>query len=251
MTAGHRRLANLTADRRPQPPPAGRGDRGDHRPRPARRQAAAPSAGTCREVDGHDHAALLRAARPPVGGRNKPLCVIANTVKGKGVSFMENKAAWHHGVPNADAVRPGDEGTGLMAHAAPVQAGLSDCREAWVATLIALAEADPRIVAVVNDSRRLLQARRLPEALPRAAGQRRHRRADHGRRRRRPRQWRQDPLRLGRRAASSPAARSSRSRPTSPTRTSTSSSCGQSSAWPTASSAPPTTRSRTSPGCGS
>ena len=39
-----------------------------------------------------------------------------------------------------------------MAHAAPVQAGLSDCREAWSATLIALAESDPRVVAVVNDS---------------------------------------------------------------------------------------------------
>ena len=39
-----------------------------------------------------------------------------------------------------------------MAHAAPVQAGLFDCREAWSATLIALAAADPRVVAVVNDS---------------------------------------------------------------------------------------------------
>lgn len=39
-----------------------------------------------------------------------------------------------------------------MAHAAPQKAGLFDCREAWVATLIQLAEADPRVVAVVNDS---------------------------------------------------------------------------------------------------
>jgi len=39
-----------------------------------------------------------------------------------------------------------------MAHAAPQAAGLFDCREAWVATLEALAEANPRIVAVVNDS---------------------------------------------------------------------------------------------------
>lgn len=39
-----------------------------------------------------------------------------------------------------------------MAHAAPTAAGLKDCRSAWVATLEALAEADPRIVAVVNDS---------------------------------------------------------------------------------------------------
>lgn len=39
-----------------------------------------------------------------------------------------------------------------MAHAAPLKPGLSDCREAWSATLLALAEADPRVVAVVNDS---------------------------------------------------------------------------------------------------
>lgn len=39
-----------------------------------------------------------------------------------------------------------------MAHGAPQAAGLHDCRNAWVASLEALAEADPRIVAVVNDS---------------------------------------------------------------------------------------------------
>jgi transketolase len=39
-----------------------------------------------------------------------------------------------------------------MAHAAPTAAGLQDCRNIWVKTLEDLAEADPRIVAVVNDS---------------------------------------------------------------------------------------------------
>jgi transketolase len=39
-----------------------------------------------------------------------------------------------------------------MAHAPTAAAGFQDCRNAWVATLEALAEADPRIVAVVNDS---------------------------------------------------------------------------------------------------
>ena len=52
------------------------------------------------EVDGHDHAALLDVLGAPVGAREMPLCVIANTVKGKGVSFMENVAKWHHGVPS-------------------------------------------------------------------------------------------------------------------------------------------------------
>ncbi len=51
-------------------------------------------------IDGHDHAALLQVLSAPP--KSRPRCVIANTVKGKGVSFMENKAAWHHGVPNAE-----------------------------------------------------------------------------------------------------------------------------------------------------
>ncbi len=53
------------------------------------------------EVDGHDHAALIDVLGAPVGARTRPLCVIANTTKGKGVSFMEGLAKWHHGVPTA------------------------------------------------------------------------------------------------------------------------------------------------------
>ena len=50
-------------------------------------------------VDGHDFAALTDALTgSPVAG--KPTCVIANTVKGRGVSFMENVVKWHHGVPS-------------------------------------------------------------------------------------------------------------------------------------------------------
>jgi transketolase len=50
-------------------------------------------------VNGHDFAqltgALIGRSKP-----GKPTCVIANTVKGKGVSFMEDVARWHHGVPS-------------------------------------------------------------------------------------------------------------------------------------------------------
>ncbi|MFM2293730.1 MAG: hypothetical protein RLZZ350_143 [Verrucomicrobiota bacterium] len=50
-------------------------------------------------VNGHDYAALTEAlSRPAEIG--KPTCIIANTTKGKGVSFMENVAKWHHGVPS-------------------------------------------------------------------------------------------------------------------------------------------------------
>ena len=41
--------------------------------------------------------------RPPRTG--KPTCVIANTIKGRGVSFMEDVAKWHHGVPSEERIR--------------------------------------------------------------------------------------------------------------------------------------------------
>ena len=47
------------------------------------------------EVDGHDVAALTEAFQRERVER-KPRAVIAHTVKGKGVSFMENNNDWHH-----------------------------------------------------------------------------------------------------------------------------------------------------------
>jgi transketolase len=54
-----------------------------------------------REIDGHDLAAVGDALRavPAVPGR--PTAVVAHTVKGKGVSFMENQLAWHYKSPDA------------------------------------------------------------------------------------------------------------------------------------------------------
>jgi len=51
-------------------------------------------------VDGHDPAQLLAVLGADPRGRGKPLCVIANTIKGRGVSFMQDQVSWHHGVPN-------------------------------------------------------------------------------------------------------------------------------------------------------
>src|SRR6478736_1852227 len=50
-------------------------------------------------VNGHDYSALTEALSKPAEP-GKPTFIIANTVKGKGVSFMENVAKWHHGVPS-------------------------------------------------------------------------------------------------------------------------------------------------------
>jgi transketolase len=46
------------------------------------------------EVDGHDHQSLEQALRRKSEG--KPLCVLAHTIKGRGVSFMEDTVLWHY-----------------------------------------------------------------------------------------------------------------------------------------------------------
>mgnify|MGYP001054360382 CR=1 FL=1 len=51
-------------------------------------------------VDGHDVAALGRVFGGPPLEVGKPSAVIARTIKGKGVSFMENDPKWHHHVPD-------------------------------------------------------------------------------------------------------------------------------------------------------
>lgn len=48
------------------------------------------------EVDGHDHADLSRAMAHLPAVAAKPTIIIAHTVKGKGVSFMENTVLWHY-----------------------------------------------------------------------------------------------------------------------------------------------------------
>lgn len=53
------------------------------------------------EVDGHDVQALLSTFRESTNRKGRPHCIIANTIKGKGVSFMENQVAWHGKGPNA------------------------------------------------------------------------------------------------------------------------------------------------------
>jgi transketolase len=52
-----------------------------------------------RSVDGHDVAALTATLRNP-SKEGAPIAIIASTVKGKGVSFMEGVPKWHHGVPS-------------------------------------------------------------------------------------------------------------------------------------------------------
>jgi transketolase len=100
MTAGFRGLENLTLiiDRNRLQQGAGTEETSGLDPLDAKYEAFGFAV---KMVDGHDIAALCELLSAPPKGRGKPLCVIANTVKGKGVSFMENQAKWHHAVPDA------------------------------------------------------------------------------------------------------------------------------------------------------
>ncbi|MET8976411.1 transketolase [Streptomyces sp. NPDC004539] len=102
MTAGHQRLARLCAvvDRNRLQQGARTEDTVTLDPL-AERFAA--FGWEVRETDGHDHAALLTAFAPSTTGR--PVAVVAHTVKGKGVSFIEDRVEWHHKVPTPAQVR--------------------------------------------------------------------------------------------------------------------------------------------------
>lgn len=56
------------------------------------------------EVDGHDIPALQRAFAEAAATKGKPTCIIAHTVKGKGVSFMEGNPKWHGVAPSPEEV---------------------------------------------------------------------------------------------------------------------------------------------------
>jgi transketolase len=101
MCAGHRRLDNLTAiiDRNRLQQGARTEDTNQLEPLADRGRAFGWEVIVC---DGHDHAALYDAFVSARDGR--PRCVIANTIKGKGVSFIEDRVEWHHKVPSPEQV---------------------------------------------------------------------------------------------------------------------------------------------------
>lgn len=54
------------------------------------------------EIDGHDIAAIQKAFAEAAATKGKPTCIVAHTVKGKGVSFMENNPKWHGVAPKPE-----------------------------------------------------------------------------------------------------------------------------------------------------
>jgi transketolase len=66
------------------------------------------------EIDGHDVAALAAAMQRIPNGSGRPVALIAHTVKGKGVSFMEDDNNWHYRAPTADEVVKAKKELGLI-----------------------------------------------------------------------------------------------------------------------------------------
>ena len=101
MAAGHRGLDNLVAivDRNRLQQGAGTEETNRLEPLADKWRAFGWEV---REIGGHDHEALYEVFTSQHPG--KPLCVIATTIKGKGVSFIENRVEWHHKVPSPSQV---------------------------------------------------------------------------------------------------------------------------------------------------
>jgi transketolase len=67
------------------------------------------------EADGHDLAGLVKLLSKVPDGSGKPLMVVAHTVKGKGVSFMEDDNNWHYRIPKAEEVAAAKKELGVPA----------------------------------------------------------------------------------------------------------------------------------------
>ena len=53
-------------------------------------------------IDGHNIEEIKKAFKKARKTKNKPTCIIAKTIKGKGISFMENQVGWHGKAPNKE-----------------------------------------------------------------------------------------------------------------------------------------------------
>lgn len=77
------------------------------------------------DIDGHNHDELKAAYIKAKASQNKPTVIIANTVKGKGISFMENNILWHYRFPHE-----GEEYNAALAELKKqMPAGISDIYE--------------------------------------------------------------------------------------------------------------------------
>ena len=58
----------------------------------------------CHEIDGHNFHEIIGAFNKSIIA-DRPTMILANTIKGKGVSFMENDVKWHHSIPSENEIK--------------------------------------------------------------------------------------------------------------------------------------------------
>ena len=68
---------------------------------------------TC-EINGHDMNQLIEALNRDKNSEGKPLAIVAHTIKGKGVSFMEDDNNWHYRIPSEEEVVTAHKELGLV-----------------------------------------------------------------------------------------------------------------------------------------
>lgn len=67
------------------------------------------------QIDGHNFKQILNSLKKAKQkNRSKPLVIIAHTIKGKGISFMENNPDWHHGVAKGEQIKIAKKDLGLI-----------------------------------------------------------------------------------------------------------------------------------------
>ena len=66
------------------------------------------------ELDGHDLNALVNALKNVPDGTGKPVVLVSHTVKGKGLSFMEDDNNWHYRSPDSDELERAKKELGIL-----------------------------------------------------------------------------------------------------------------------------------------
>jgi transketolase len=142
------------------------------------------------EVDGHDMGAILAAFDAAREVKGQPVMIVARTIKGRGVSFMENQADWHAKAPNAEQLadaltelggdlklEPGNWNFQPRKHAqpamgatlrfTPVQGAKPQAqRDVFGNQLIALGKVHPNLVVLDGDLANSTKADLFAAALP-------------------------------------------------------------------------------------
>jgi len=57
------------------------------------------------EINGHHMGEIITSVKEAMNNKRKPTIIIARTIKGKGISFMENQAAWHYRAPTVEETK--------------------------------------------------------------------------------------------------------------------------------------------------